>query len=92
MFLGSYFTILKMFSKSLKDVRYYFNHMRFWYLFFNSIDLLVLCSDAEQNPGLKDTKYLSLCHWNLNSLPTHDFTKVSVRKNLILYVFPSKEV
>ena len=81
-----------MFSKSLKDVRYYFNHMRFWYLFFNSIDLLVLCSDAEQNLGLKDTKYLSLCHWNLNSLPTHDFTKVSARKNLILCVFPSKEV
>ena len=93
MFLGSCFTILYMFRKSLKNVRRYFNHIGFWYLFFKSIHLLILCGDVEQNPRPKDMKYLSLCHWNLNSLAAHDFAKVSAklrillpRKNLILYV------
>ena len=80
MFLGSGFTILYMFRKSLKNVRYYFNHTGFWYLFFNSIPLLILCGDVDQIPGPKDTKYLSLCHWNLNSLAVHDFAKVSALK------------
>ena len=31
----------------------------------------------EQNPGPKDAKNLSLCHWNLNSLAAHDFAMVS---------------
>ena len=95
MFLGSCFTILYMFRKSLKIVRHYFNHIGFWYLFFNSIHLLILCGDVEQNPGPKDTKYLSLCHWYLNSLAAHDFAKVSALKvfnateKFDLYVGPS---
>ena len=63
-----------------QKMRHYFNHIGFWYLFFNSILLLILCDDVEQNPGPKDTKYLSLCHWNLNSLAAHDFAKVSALK------------
>ena len=51
--------------------------MGFWYLFFNSIHLSILCGDIEQNPRPNDTKYLSLCHWNLNSLAAHNFAKVS---------------
>ena len=69
-----------MFRKLSKIMRHYFNHMRFWYLFFNSIHLLILCGDMEQNPGPKDTKYLSLCHWNLNSLAVHHFVKVGALK------------
>ena len=81
MFLGSCLTILYMFRKSLKHVGHYFNHIGFWYLFFNSIHLLILCGDVEQNAGPKDTKYLSLCQWNLNSLAAHDFAlKVSALK------------
>ena len=80
MFLGSCFTILYVFRKSLKNVMHYFNHIGFWYLFFNSIHLLILCGDVEQNPGPKDTKYFSLRHWNLNSLAAHDVAKVSALK------------
>ena len=50
--------------------------MGFWYSLLSSIHLLILCGDVEQNPGPKDAKYLSLCHWNLNSLAAHDFAKV----------------
>ena len=80
MFLGSCFTILYMFRKSLKNVSHYFKHMGFWHLFFNGIHLLILCGDVEQNLGPKNTKYLSLCHWSLNSLATPDFAKVSALK------------
>ena len=36
------------------------------------------CGDVQLNPGPKNTKYyyFSLCHWNLNSLPAHDFSKL----------------
>ena len=69
-----------MFKKSLKNVRHYFNYIGFWYLFFDSINLLILCGDVEQNPGPKDTKYLSLYRLNLNSLAAHDFGKVRTLK------------
>ena len=42
--------------------------------------MLILCGEIELNPGPKDTKYLSLCHWNLNSIAAHDFAKVSAIK------------
>ena len=36
------------------------------------------CGDVELNPGPQNTKYyyFSLCHWNLNSLLAHDFSKL----------------
>ena len=41
---------------------------------------LFICGDVELNPGPKNTKsyYFSLCHWNLNSLSVHDFSKLSL--------------
>ena len=42
---------------------------------------LFICGDVELNPGPKNTKspyYFSLCHWNLNSIPAHDFSKLSL--------------
>ena len=54
--------------------------MGFWYLFFHSIHLLILCDDVERNRRLKNTKYFSLCRWNLNSVFAHEFEKVSAVK------------
>ena len=42
---------------------------------------LFIFGDVELNPGPKNTKsyyYFSLCHWNINSLPAHDFSKLSL--------------
>ena len=80
MFVGICTSILTTFKKSLKNVTIYFNHVGFCYLLFQGIYLLILCGDIELNPGPKDTKYLSLCHWNLNSIAAHDFAKVSAIK------------
>ena len=80
MFVGICTSILTTFKKSLKNVTIYFNHVGFCYLLFQGIYLLILCGDIELNPGPKDAKYLSLCHWNLNSIAAHDFAKVSAIK------------
>ena len=80
MFVGLCTSILKTFKKSLKNVAMYFNHVGFCYLLFHSIYLLILCGDIELNPGPKDAKYLSLCHWNLNSIAAHNFPKFSALK------------
>ena len=71
-FFDSCFIILNIFRKSLKNVRYYFNHVRFCYFFFPSIHLLLLCGSFELNPGPK-IQNIVLCHWNLYSLPAHNF-------------------
>ena len=55
--------------------------MRFLYLVFHSIDLLILLGDAEQNPEPKDEKYFSLCHLKLNSLAAHNFADVNAIKD-----------
>ena len=58
---------------------------------FHSIRL-ILCGRVKLNPGPKNTKYLSICHWNLNSLAAHSFAKVTalkafnVKEILILFV------
>ena len=57
MLFDSCFTILNIFRKSLKHVRNYFNDIGFWSLFFNSIHLLILCGDVEQNPEPKNTNF-----------------------------------
>ena len=41
----------------------------------------IICGDTELNPGPKKYKScdnFSLCHWNLNSIPAHDFSKLSL--------------
>ena len=80
MFVGFCTSILKTFKKSLKNVAIYFSHVGFCYLLFPIISLLILCGDIELDPGPKDAKYLSLCHWNLNSIAAHNFAKVSALK------------
>ena len=49
------------------------------YLLYH-IRLIRLSGDMELNPGPKPSsfKYLSICHWNLNSIASHDFLKVKL--------------
>ena len=53
-------------------------------LFFgNLIQLLLVCSgDIDINPGPKTKNQISFCHWNLNGLAAHNFTKVSLLQAL----------
>ena len=42
---------------------------------------LIICVDGELNPEPKNTKSsynFSIYHWNLNSFPAHDFSKLSL--------------
>ena len=44
--------------------------------------LLVFSGDLEINPGPKTKNQISFCHWNLNGLAAHNFTKVSLLQAL----------
>ena len=46
--------------------------------FSRKFDLLMLCGDIKSNPGprLKSGQSFSICHWNLNSIATHNFSKI----------------
>ena len=48
--------------------------------------LLMLISDVEINPGpLSNCKeYFSICHWNLNSIFAHDYSKLFLLKAYII--------
>ena len=45
----------------------------------------IILSDVETNPGpqSKRCQEFSICHWNLNSIATHSFIKVSLLKEYI---------
>ena len=48
--------------------------------------LAIKCSgDIEENPGPKPNscEYLSICHWNLNSISAHNFIKLSLLRAYI---------
>ena len=53
-------------------------------LWFYSI-LRTLSGDAETNPGPKrnPTETFSFCHWNLNSISSHNYVKISLLKAYI---------
>ena len=45
------------------------------------ITLLLICGDVELNPESKKTKScynFSLCHWDVNSIASHNFSKRSL--------------
>ena len=60
------------------------NSMEVSYFFiFCVLIVLIICGDTELNPGPKNNKScdnFSLCHWNPNSIPAHDFSKSSLLK------------
>ena len=51
----------------------------FYFLCCTTLTLFI-CGHVELNPRPQNTKYytFSLCHWNFNSLPAHDFLKLSL--------------
>ena len=63
-------------------IRHYFSYIFsifVVYLLYH-IRLIRLSGDIELNPGPKPSsfKYFSICHWNLNSITSHDFLKVKL--------------
>ena len=46
------------------------------------IHLIKISGDVEENPGPKrySAQYLTICHWNLNNIPVHNFIKVALLK------------
>ena len=50
----------------------------FFFNFWISI-VLIVCGDIELNPGTEKNKSgdnFSLCHWNVNIIAAHDFSKL----------------
>ena len=45
--------------------------------FSGKFDLLMLCGDIESNPAPRPNfgQSFSICHWNLNSIAAHSFSK-----------------
>ena len=43
---------------------------------------LILSKDTEVNPGLKldSSQNFIICHWNLNSIAAHNFSKINLLK------------
>ena len=54
----------------------------FMHFFWFYIKKIILSGDVEINPGLhsKRCQEVSICHWNLNSITTQSFIKVSLLK------------
>ena len=46
--------------------------------FSGKFDLLILCGDIESNPRPNSGESFSICHWNLNSITAHNFSKISL--------------
>ena len=48
--------------------------------FSGKFELLMLCRDIESNPRPRPNsgQNFSICHWNLNSIVVHNFSKVSL--------------
>ena len=57
----------------------------FMHFFWFYIKKIILSGDVETNPGpqSKRCQEFSICHWNLNSIATHSFNKVSLLKAYI---------
>ena len=46
--------------------------------------LILPCGDIEENPGpkTKPKDNLSVCHWNVNIIPSYNFQKIAVLQSL----------
>ena len=49
------------------------------------INLILMCGDVEENlgPKSKPNDNLSVCQWNVNSIPSHNFHKIAVLKSFV---------
>ena len=69
----------KKFKNLLKRMLYilqYFMSVKYFIEIF--LNLFLQHGDIETNPGPRTyhSQYFSFCHWNLNSLPAHNYSKV----------------
>ena len=83
-----FLTLLDQFSSC--NIIYLWNFMThlFYYRLLTSFlgnfsgkfDLLMLCGDIKSNPGPRPNsgQSFSICHWNLNSITAHNFSKMSL--------------
>ena len=71
-----------LFKDILIIIRRYFSYIfsTFVVYLLYHIRLTRLSGDIELNPGPKPSsfRYFSICHWNLNSIASHDFLKVKL--------------
>ena len=52
---------------------------------FCTDNVLIICSgNTETNPGPKKNTKISLCHWNLNGIVAHNFSKVSLPQDMAI--------
>ena len=60
-----------------------YSFFSFYILVF--INLILLCWDIEENPGpkTKPNDNLSVYHWNVNSIPSHNFQKIAVFESFV---------
>ena len=75
----------KFHSFRVRNVLIPFLYLIIWYEFaawFRPF-LILLSGDIETNPGPKPGQSFSICHWNLNSISAHNYTKISL---LTVYV------
>ena len=47
-------------------------------IFSKIISFSIWCINLNPGPRQRNSQYLSICHWNLNILPDHNFSKVSL--------------
>ena len=58
--------------------RVYFEVILQIFFIFIFLDILLIISgDIESNPGPNNKYNLSICHWNLNSIPAHNYCKLT---------------
>ena len=61
-----------------------------FYIMMVFIKLILLCGDIEENPGpkTKPNDNCSLCHWNVISIPSHNFQKIVILESFVaMYIF-----
>ena len=54
------------------------------------INLILLCGDIEENPGpkTKPNDNIFVYHWNVNSIPSHNFQKIAVHESFVaMHIF-----
>ena len=52
-------------------------------MFLHQRNFLLKSGDIESNPRPRKSSALRCCHWNLNSLAVHEFTKLSLLESYI---------
>ena len=84
--------LIVLFRKNIKTInllatKILFNYMLSTYLFHSWLFLIMTkrSGDIEQNPGPKpdSCQSFSICHWNLNSISAHNFSKLSLLRPYI---------